>query len=271
MSTDSDGVEEAMEGSIRTSVIAAGRVTEVLAREVERRARAEQAREQQDARELGARLQAERAAAQAVLAPVHTEAWWRDLEPATAAQAYQTATAWQDADPQAHRSRVHLDEQLAARYGLQDLPERVDLEGDIAAAMKAAATPQGRGGDLDQADVARPADAAGQERASAQQVVLGADRADRRREHERELTAEGGGGPAPAGPGYDSAQRRQQTAARLEEVVPDARAVRVRMTADAGNARPPREAVTKAKGAAATARPTRQVAERQVQVEIKGR
>ena len=83
--SESDGIDEALEGMSRVGLTVAGRIGEQLARAREQEMRRAQAAEEQQARELQARFDAERAAARAQLAPVMDNRWWdtangRDIE-----------------------------------------------------------------------------------------------------------------------------------------------------------------------------------------------
>ena len=86
--------------------------------------RAAQARSQQEASELGARLAGERDAARASLTTVYRPEWWDAAQPDDIARAYQTARAWGDVDPEAVRAEQRIAQELRDRYGVE-LPEQV--------------------------------------------------------------------------------------------------------------------------------------------------
>src|SRR6478752_1166269 len=116
--SESDGIEEAIEGMSRVGLTVAGRLGEQLASTREQELRRAQAAEQQQARELQARYDAERAAARAQLAPVMDNRWWdtasgRDIE-----RVHETATAWKDHDPAARNAAETIRDQVQQRYGL---------------------------------------------------------------------------------------------------------------------------------------------------------
>lgn len=121
---DGDGIDDALEGTIRVAVTAAGRAGEMIARQREQEMRAAQARSQQEASELGARLAGERDAARASLTAVYRPEWWDAAQPEDIARAYQTARAWADVDPEAVRAEQRIAQELRDRYGV-DMPEQV--------------------------------------------------------------------------------------------------------------------------------------------------
>lgn len=234
--SESDGIEEAIEGISRVGLTVAGRVGEQLARAREQELRRAQAAEDQHARELQARYDAERAAARAQLAPVMDNRWWdtasgRDIE-----RVHEAATAWKDHDPAARDAAAVIRDQVQRRYGFD-----VDNFGADEASVAAALAKAGR--DREQAETERRAGR--DENAQAVQLLTEADREDRDREHD---VTEGNERPGAlreeAGIKYDSAERRQELAASLEGV-PDREAVEARLSADQDQGTPPSAAVAK--------------------------
>lgn len=120
---DGDGIDDALEGSIRVAVTAAGRAGEMIARQREQQMKEAQARSQQDAAELGARLAGERDVARAQLAAVYRPEWWDAAQPEDIARAHQTARAWGEVDPDASRAEQRIAQELRDRYGVE-LPEQ---------------------------------------------------------------------------------------------------------------------------------------------------
>lgn len=245
---ESDGIEEAVEGMLRVGLTVAGRIGEQLARAREQELRRAQAAEEQQARELQARFDAERAAARAQLAPVMDNRWWdtagaRDIE-----RVHEAATAWKDHDPTARSASEVIREQVQRRYGLDVADLRAD-DASVAAAMDKAEQ------DREQAEQERSAGRA--ETAQAVDLVAEADREDRDRQQDaeeenqrpEELADE-------AGYRYDSVERRRELAASLEGLS-DREAVQARLTADQDQATPPIAAVAKPPGRSPKARKTR--------------
>jgi colicin import membrane protein len=246
--SESDGIEEAIEGMSRVGLTVAGRLGEQLARASEQELRRAQAAEEQQARELQARFDAERAAARAQLAPVVDNRWWdtatgRDIE-----RMHETATAWKDHDPAARDAAEVIRDQAQRRYGLD-----VDnLGADEASVAEAPAIAER---EREQAEQERRSGRG--ENAQASQLLAEADREDRDRE--QEVTEENQRPEAlreEAGTRYDSTERRQELAASLEGVA-DREAVQARLSADQDQGTPPNAAVAKGPGRNPRARKTR--------------
>ncbi|KSU69990.1 colicin import membrane protein [Pseudarthrobacter enclensis] len=246
--SESDGIEEAIEGMSRVGLTVAGRLGEQLARAREQELRRAQAAEDQQARELQARFDAERAAARAQLAPVMDNRWWdtatgRDIE-----RVHEAATGWKDHDPAARDASDVIRDQVQRRYGL-DVDNLGADETSVAEALAKAER------EREQAEQERRA--SHDENAQAAQLLAEADREDRDREQD---VAEENERPEAlreeAGTRYDSAERRQELAASLDGVA-DREAVQARLSADQDQGTPPSAAVAKAPGRSPKARKTR--------------
>uniref|UniRef100_UPI0032164DEE hypothetical protein n=1 Tax=uncultured Arthrobacter sp. TaxID=114050 RepID=UPI0032164DEE len=169
---DSDGIEEAIEGMSRVGLTVAGRLGEQLARTREQELRRAQAAEEQHARELQARFDAERAAARAQLAPVLDNRWWdtangRDIE-----RVHETATAWKDHDPAARDAAEIIRDQMQRRYGL-DVNNLGADEASVAEALARA--------ERDREQAEKEHRAGHDENGQAVQLLAEADREDRKR------------------------------------------------------------------------------------------
>lgn len=245
---ESDGIEEAVEGMLRVGLTVAGRLGEQLVRAREQELRRAQAAEEQQARELQARFDAERAAARAQLTPIMDNRWWdtatgRDIE-----RVHEAATAWKDHDPTARSAAEVIRDQVHRRYGL-DMDNLGADEASVAAAMAKAER------DREQAQEERRTGSV--EIAQAAGLMAEADREDRDRQQdadEENQRPEALG--EEAGHLYDSARRRQELAASLEGLS-DREAVQARLSADQDQATPPSAAVTKAVGRSPKAGRTR--------------
>lgn len=246
--SESDGIEEAIEGMSRVGLTVAGRIGEQLARAHETALRRAQAAEEQQALELQARFDAERAGARSQLVPVMDNRWWdtasgRDIE-----RVHEAATAWKDHDPAARNAAETIRDQVQQRYGL-DVDNLGADETSVATALAKAER------DRDQADKERCTGS--EENAQAAQLLAEADREDRARQ---QSTDEENERPEAlreeAGLKYDSAERRQELAAGLEGVA-DREAVQARLSADQDQGTPPSAAVAKAPGRSSKARKTR--------------
>lgn len=248
--SDSDGIEEAFEGALRTSLAVAGRLGEQLARMREEALRRAEARSLQEARELQTRFDAERSAARAELAPVHEASWWDRAGAENIARAYETATTWSDHDDDARRASDRIREEVQARYGIN-----VDQTGaDPAAVREALARVEA---DRSLADSERSR--AYEERAEAARLLEHADRVDAAAERDQDAPtspAEAADAREGAEVEWDSAARRDEHAASLDGKA-NAEAINAWKQADSDNAKHPREAVRRAGGKSPKARKSR--------------
>jgi len=225
MEDQGDGIDEAFDAALRVGLTAAGRMAERIAREREQHQRDAQARSQQDARELQARLDSERGAARAALAPVEQEQWWQSARPEGIAEAWQTANAWKDSDAEAQQATDRIGRELQERHGI----DTNQLGADPTAVRDA----------LERRDEARlaadrPRAQARGEHATAAALLAEPDTDQalppEHEEHQRgELH-------------YDSAQRREELAEQLEGVG-DPESAQARVLADRNQARPAHQAI----------------------------
>lgn len=239
--SESDGLDEVVETMLRTGLTAAGRIGEELARAREKSAREAAAAEDQMGRELRARLDGERAAARAQLAPALDARWWDNAKAEDIVRVHQSATAWKGQDPMAQSAADAIRAQVQQRYGID-----VDALATSAASLNEAA----RATSQAQEEQTRATD----ENAKAAELLAEAERSDKDRHHNVEadnarpeqLTAQ-------AGEAYDAAERRQVLARDLEHVA-DREAVQARLGADRDQATPPRAAVASKHGKGPQAR-----------------
>lgn len=253
MAEESDGIEEAFDGQLRVLITAAGRVGEAFARGREEAMRRAQAQSQQEARELASRFEAERRSAHTEFSNVYRNDWWDKATPEDIGNTYQTARAWTNDDPEAARAETRMRDELRTRYGVD-----VDNTNADPAAVREAVerSEQFRG----QSDTERQRAAA--EEAEAARLLSEADRSDNAAERARgeaenepdpeqrqeaREQAESHQGQADAAradakPLYDSADRRQATAADLESKGVSSEAVSAKMRADVSQAKPATEA-----------------------------
>lgn len=248
--SESDGIDEAIEGITRVGLTVAGRLGEQLSRAREQSLRRAQTAEEHLARELQARFDAERAGARAQLAPALNEQWWdtatgRDIE-----RVHETATAWKSHDPAARDAAQTIREQVQKRYGL-DVNNLGADEASVATELAKAER------NREQADKERGT--ARSETVQATALLAEADREDRNRQ--QDVTEENQHPVAlreEAGIKYDSAERRHELAASLEGIA-DKEAVQARLSADQDQGAPPSAAVANAPGRTPKARKTRGV------------
>jgi hypothetical protein len=245
--SESDGLDEVVETMLRTGLTAAGRIGEELARAREQRLRVAQAAEDQQGRELRARLDGERAAARAQLAPALDTRWWDSAKTEDILRVHQTATAWRGQDPMARSAADAIRGQVQQRYGID--VDALGATADGAAALNEAARAK------TQAQEERTA-AAG-ENAQASQLLAEAERADKAQRESvdvdnaqpEQLTDE-------AAATYDSAERREALAKSLDHIG-DRDAVQARLNADRDQATPPAAALSNRHSKASRARKTR--------------
>jgi hypothetical protein len=229
MTDEPDGIDEAFEAALRVAVTVAGRMAEHAARAREQAARDTHAASQQEARELQARLEAERSAARAQLAPVERQDWWASADPQQIAAAWETAQAWQKSDPDARRAADRIRHEVHDRYGVDvddPRPEAGALADALAARQDAEQDAQQQRRESRRDDV------------EAALLLREADHADRAQQPGAATGAE-----QDAGVLYDSAERRRELAASLEGLA-DSEAVEARVLADTAQGQPAALAAT---------------------------
>lgn len=242
MVDESDGVEESLHGGLRVGLTAAGYLAEHAARGREQAAREAQAVSEQQARELQARLDADRASARAALAPVERDEWWQRAQPDDIARAWETAQTWRQIDPDAQRVAARIGDEVRTRYGV----DVDDLRADPAAVRDAVERRE-----REEQQARRQRQEARQDETEAALLMAESSPAEHRHEPAQASTATAHGRDH-----YDSAQRRENLASKLEGVA-DAEAIEARVVADSNQARPAREAVSTAPTKAPRARKTR--------------
>lgn len=241
MADEADGIEELFEHSSRIALTAGGLMAERIARAREQNHREAQAASDQEGRELQARMDAERSAARASLAPVDRDDWWERATPDEIGDAWQTANAWRDIDADAQRTADTMRGELRERYDLD-----VDNLGADPGAVREALEQRER---AHQMSIDARKDAS-RELSTAQLLTREADRADADGDR-RQADAE----PEVADQHYDTAERREELAADLESIA-DAETIEARVVADTNEGRPATEAV-KGSNRNATARRAR--------------
>lgn len=231
--TETDGIDEAVEGLSRTGLAVAARLGEQLVRMREQELRDQQAADEQRARELEARFEAQRAAARAQLAPTADSRWWDQARSADIERVHETATAWKQFDPAAHEAAERIQREVQQRYGID-----VNNPGADERAISEALAQAER--DRTEADRQR---AAGERHGTEAAALLAeAGREDQRRAAE---AATLNTAAREAGALYDSEERRQSFAASLDGKA-DAETIGARILADRDQATPPAAAVTTA-------------------------
>ncbi|MFF1831160.1 hypothetical protein [Paenarthrobacter sp. NPDC058040] len=116
--SESDGMDDLLDGGLRQSLMIASRIAETLARHRQEAQRQQEHHDTQAAHEAQARLTAERAAARAALGPVEKDQWWDKAQPSDIATAYAVAEAWKDHDPAALAASEKIRQEVLTRYGI---------------------------------------------------------------------------------------------------------------------------------------------------------
>lgn len=116
--SESDGMDELLDGGMRQSLMIASRIAETLARRRQESQRQQEHQDTQAAHEAQARLTADRSAAHAALAPVNKDQWWDKAQPHDIATAHAVAEGWKDYDPTALAAADKIRQEVLTRYGI---------------------------------------------------------------------------------------------------------------------------------------------------------
>ena len=118
MADETDGIEEALEGTVRLAVMAGARLGSEIARAREEQLRDQRIRDDRSAAQLVQRFEAEKRVAVAELSQVHRPDWWDRADADRIGQTYATARAWAPEVDEAVRAEGKMREELQARYGI---------------------------------------------------------------------------------------------------------------------------------------------------------
>ena len=132
--SESDGMDELLDGGMRQSLMIASRIAETLARRRQESQRQQEHQDAQAAHEAQARLTADRSAARAALAQVNKDRWWDKAQPHDIATAHAIAEGWKDHDPTALAASKRIRQEVFTRYGIDAREAGKDsgyLESDI--------------------------------------------------------------------------------------------------------------------------------------------
>lgn len=119
--SESDGIDEVVDGGLRHSLMTASRLAETLARMRQEALRRNEQEHAQAAHEAQAREAAERTAMQGALAPVHKDQWWEQAQPHDIAQVHALAEGWKVHDPHALSASERIRAEVHHRYGIDTL------------------------------------------------------------------------------------------------------------------------------------------------------
>jgi len=252
MADETDGVGETFDDSLRIALTVASQFGERISRLREQLNRQREADLQHETRELGARFDAERAAAHAQLAVVNHLEWWTHASVEDIAGAHETAIVWRDHDDTAAAAHDTIRREVNDRYGI-DVDRPGANPADVAAALRDA--------ERDRTEAREQRRRAGEDLTASQLLLATAEARDHdagsRTTREGEAgdldtvdQAQGAGAEHDArsdrgasAVAYDSAERRESFARSLEGTATE-KEIHGRVLADIGNAKHPREAVT---------------------------
>ncbi|WP_144663334.1 hypothetical protein [Paenarthrobacter nicotinovorans] len=116
--SESDGMDDLLDGGLRQSLMIASRIAETLARHRQEARRQQEHHDAQAVHDAQARLAAERSAAHAALVPVEKDQWWDKAQPSDIATAYTVAESWKDHDPTALSASEKIRQEVLTRYGI---------------------------------------------------------------------------------------------------------------------------------------------------------
>lgn len=116
--SESDGMDELLDGGMRQSLMIASRIAETLARRRQESQRQQEHQDAQAAHEAQARLTADCSAAHAALAAVNKDQWWDKAQPHDIATAHAVAEGWKDHDPTALAASEKIRQEVFTRYGI---------------------------------------------------------------------------------------------------------------------------------------------------------
>jgi hypothetical protein len=237
--SEADGMDDAVDGAMRTGLMVASRIGEQLARMREEDQRNIAADEGHRARQLQERFDAQRAAARAQLAPAARDDWWDKATPEMIERVHETATAWKAYDPEASQTAETIRDQVQTRYGIDVNNTGADEASVSEALARAQQTRSEADSERTKATAART-----------DEVVVGAGVAGANRQDAVVQKAR-------AEPAFDSPERRQQLAESLEGKG-DREAVNSRLLADKHQGAPATAAVTREPSLARTSKITKQ-------------
>ncbi|MBO0910105.1 hypothetical protein [Arthrobacter sunyaminii] len=126
--SESDGIDDVLDGGMRQSLMIASRIAETIARRVQETQRQREQQISQAGYEAQARLAADRSSALAVLAPVEKDQWWDKAQPQDIATAYAVAEGWKEHDPTALAAADKIRAEVRSRYGI----DTHDVGADVA-------------------------------------------------------------------------------------------------------------------------------------------
>ncbi|ALE04781.1 hypothetical protein AL755_03595 (plasmid) [Arthrobacter sp. ERGS1:01] len=149
MSAAGDGIDDAFEELFRHGMVLSSQIGREVSRVWEHLLRNKATLSEREATRLQLAFDTEKRTALSVLKPTSQKAWWDQAKPSEVAEAYRIATAWSAHDPAAADAAKVIQEQAAARFGLdEDALSRLAPEAVAGAAVPALMEKQQRAADL---------------------------------------------------------------------------------------------------------------------------
>ncbi|MBX3196439.1 MAG: hypothetical protein KF727_15245 [Microbacteriaceae bacterium] len=235
---EADGVTDQAEGNLRMALMTSAQLARTASNA--RRGRLEQAtrRDLDEARQLQARIDADRSTARAELAPVHEASWWDQADVGQVARVYETAVTWRDEDETARAAESRIRQELRERYGIEVNESSADPAVVRAELGRHSVARQEREAEREQGRIDQ--DLAVGLTIEADVLELQADAADGR--DARALRDEAAALEEHAEVEWDSAVRREEHADRINQAGEPAAAAAWKQ-ADVDQARHPNEAI----------------------------
>ncbi|MFB0833414.1 hypothetical protein ACX8Z9_03230 [Arthrobacter halodurans] len=171
--TESDGIEEGLDGALRMGITVAAQIGQEVSRLREENLRQAEEEATREAVRVRAEHEAERTIAHAKLTPTANAEWWDSASPERIAEAHQYATTWKEHDPQAQAAAERIRTEVSNRYGID-----VDNTGIDPARIREGAAK----GDALRDEAASGRGGGASETAEAQRLSAAADRLDRERD-----------------------------------------------------------------------------------------
>lgn len=117
-SSESDNVEQAVDGAFRSAVTQAAALGRMVAQLREQAIQRAARQEEATSREMQRRYDAERQYARVMLSQADHDGWWNTATTPQVASVVATAQAWKDRDPEIARLASRVDDRAQARWGI---------------------------------------------------------------------------------------------------------------------------------------------------------
>lgn len=116
--SESDNIEQAVDGALRSAVTQAAALGRMVAQLREQQQQRAARQEEAASRELQRRYDAERQYARVMLSQADHDGWWNTASTQRVASVVATAHVWKDRDPDIAKLASRLDDRVQARWGI---------------------------------------------------------------------------------------------------------------------------------------------------------